>query len=81
MSTRVAQEELESVGRRLRYERERCRASVVDDLDALLLELTADRVELERFELALVEDLREGVLPERARFRGGLEQLLPLLTR
>jgi hypothetical protein len=76
--TRVAQEELEGVGRRLRREWERRRALVVDHLDALLLELAAESVELERFELALTKDLRECALPERARLLGGLEQLLPL---
>ncbi|HEX3268689.1 MAG TPA: hypothetical protein VHQ98_11965 [Gaiellaceae bacterium] len=66
MSTRVAQEELEGVGRRLRYEREQRQALVVDDLDALLLELAADGVELERFELELIENLRDRAPAERA---------------
>jgi hypothetical protein len=81
MSTRVAQEELEGVGRRLRHEREQRHALVVDDLDALLLELEADGVELERFELELIENLRDRAPPERARLLGSLEQLLPLLLR
>jgi hypothetical protein len=81
VSTGVTQEELEGVGRRLRNERERRRALVVDQLDSLLLELAAESVKLERFELALVKDLRERALPERARLLGGLKQLLPLLTR
>ena len=78
MSTRVAQEELKGVGRRLRYERDRRHGLVVDDLDALLFELAADGVELERFELELIENLRDRASPERARLLGSLEQLLPL---
>jgi hypothetical protein len=78
MSTRVAQEELKGVGRRLRYEREQREALVVDDLDALLLELAADGVELEPFELELIENLRDRAPAERARLLGSLEQLLPL---
>jgi len=82
VSTGVAQEELEGVGRRLRREWDRWRHTfVLDDLDSLLLELAAESVELERFELALIEDLRECALGKRARLLGGLEQLLPLLAR
>jgi hypothetical protein len=72
MSTRVAQEELEGVGRRLRHEREHRPRLLVDDLDALLFELTPDGIELERFELALIEKLRDRASPERARFLGSL---------
>jgi hypothetical protein len=54
---------------------------VVDDLDALLLELAAERVELERFELELIENLRDRAPAERARLLGSLEQVLPLLLR
>jgi hypothetical protein len=81
MATRVAQEQLEGVGRRLRNERVRPQALVVDDLDVLLLELAADGVELERFELELIENLRDRASPERARLLGSLEQLPPLLVR
>ena len=49
--------------------------------DSGLLELATDGVELERFKLALVEDLRDRAPPERARLLGSLEQLLPLFLR
>jgi hypothetical protein len=87
VSACVAQEELEGVGRRLGQERERRRrVRVVDQLDPLLLELAADgikleRLEFERLELELIDDLCDRTLPERARLLGRLEQPLPLLAR
>jgi hypothetical protein len=73
VASSVAEEELEGVGRRLRLKRKQRQALVVDDLDALLLELAADGVELEQLEPALIEDLRDRAPPERARLLGSLE--------
>jgi len=47
----------------------------------MLLELTGDGVELERLELAPVENLRNRTPPDRARLLGGLEQPVPTLAR
>jgi hypothetical protein len=81
VSTGVAQEELERVGGRFRHRRERCRPFVLDHLDAVLLELAADGVELERIALELIEDLRHRPPLERVELLRGLEQQLPLLAR
>ena len=85
MPARLAQEELERVGRRLdrlddgrrgRRRRGLAHGLLLEHVDTALLELAEERVGLERVELVELDDLRDLGLPDRACLRRRLDSVV-----